>query len=117
MALVQASMEGFRNQVTGPGAHQAAEFVDENLTILLDAFYAIAETNKLQRIYMPIFNMLQRLLMSVPARGPTHKSQAESNEFRMSQECRERILTLFAIITQQEQTSAQLDEMQHLKIL
>lgn len=91
--------------------------VDENLTILLDAYFAIVETNKLQKIYMPIFNMLQRLLMSVPARSPTDKSQIESNEFKMSQDCRERILTLFSVVTQQEQSAPQLDEMQHLKIL
>lgn len=84
---------------------------------MMDAFFAIVETDKLQKIYMPIFNMLQRLLMTIPARSPTDKSQIESNEFRMSQECRERILGLFSVITQQEQNSAQMDEMQHLKIL
>lgn len=96
---------------------QTAEFVDENMTIFMDALFAIVESNKLHKIYLPILNILQRLLMSVQSRGPDHKSQAESNQFRMSQECRERMLTLLTIITQQEQTATQLDEMQHLKLL
>ena len=47
MALVQASMEGFEKQVTGVGTSQAAEVVDEHLTILMDAYFGIVETNKL----------------------------------------------------------------------
>lgn len=31
---------------------QAGEIVDENLTVLMDSFFAIVETNKLQKIYI-----------------------------------------------------------------
>lgn len=83
-----------------------ASLIDEHLTLLVDPFFAIAES-RLAKLYMQIFNIIQRLVMTVPGKGSSSSGPEESkgrsnNEFKMSQECRERILQFFSIITVQD---------------
>ena len=80
--------------------------IDEHLTLLVDPFFAIAES-RLAKLYMQIFNIIQRLVMTVPGKGSSSSGPEEfkgrsNNEFKMSQECRERILQFFSITTVQD---------------
>jgi len=73
-----------------------ASLIDEHLTLLIDPFFTIAES-RLAKLYMQVFNIIQRLVMTIRGKGSNssaseeQKAQAD-NEFKMSQECRERIL-------------------------
>ena len=57
---------------------------------------------------MQCFNIIQRLVMTIEV-----SDESESNSFRMSMDCRERMLLLFGLVTQQED----LEEMVQIKVL
>ena len=84
----------------------AASEIDASLSSLLDPFFTIAES-KVTKLYMQCFNIIQRLIMTVKV---NIGDDSNENEFKMSWECRERLLSFFALVTQDGSDGA-LDEM------
>jgi len=50
--------------------------IDEHLALLVDPFFAIAE-NRLLKLYMQVFNIIQRLVMTVRGKGSDFSGSEE----------------------------------------
>jgi len=106
-AKVELAVEWIKNNKNRP-----ADQVDEDLTLLIDVFHSAVQ-QRYVKIYMQIFNMMQRLVMTLP--GPHSKS--ETAIYKMSQNGRDRLLEVFCVVTDFSSPGSEIDEMTQIKVL